>query len=68
MPDSEYVSMACNILAVVPRKVIILDGNPVTRAKLEANGVDVSVYTGEEISRKGAGGPTCLTRPLLRLI
>jgi arginine deiminase len=33
---------------------------------MEAAGVDVGVYRGDEISRKGDGGPTCLTRPLLR--
>jgi N-dimethylarginine dimethylaminohydrolase len=68
VPDSEYNSMACNILAVAPGKCIMLDGNPETRQNLEAEGVDVSVFTGDEISRKGAGGPTCLTRPLLRIV
>ncbi|MEE9553931.1 MAG: arginine deiminase family protein [candidate division Zixibacteria bacterium] len=64
--DSEYETMACNILAVAPRKVIMLNGNPRTRQMLEAEGVEVLEYTGEEISQKGAGGPTCLTRPLFR--
>jgi N-dimethylarginine dimethylaminohydrolase len=68
VPDSEYNSMACNILAVAPGKCIMLDGNPETRQNLEAEGVDVSVFTGDEISRKGAGGPTCLTRSLLRIV
>jgi arginine deiminase len=45
---------------------LALDGNPETRRRLEAAGVDVRVYSGEELSRKGDGGPTCLTRPLER--
>ena len=43
-----------------------LDGNPETRRRLEAAGVEVTLYAGDELSRKGDGGPTCLTRPLLR--
>ena len=66
VPDSEWDSMACNVLAVAPRKVIMMDGNLKTQAALEKEGVEVSVYDGSEISLKGAGGPTCLTRPLLR--
>jgi N-dimethylarginine dimethylaminohydrolase len=66
VPDSEYDSMACNVLAVAPRKCIMLDGNPLTKAQLEAHGCEVWTYKGEEISRKGAGGPTCLTRPFWR--
>ena len=49
------------------RRVIMLEGNPITQKKLEAEGVEVRTYNGSEISLKGAGGPTCLTRPLLRL-
>ena len=66
VPDSEYESMACNILAIAPRMCIMLDGNHQTRALLEDAGVEVLVYKGDEISRKGEGGPTCLTRPILR--
>jgi N-dimethylarginine dimethylaminohydrolase len=67
VPDDEFESMGANVLAVAPRCVIMLDGNPVTRARLEAAHVDVSVYDGSEISVKGGGGPTCLTRPLARV-
>lgn len=66
VPDSEYGSMACNILAVAPRQCIMLAGNPVTRQQLVDEGVRVWEFSGEEISKKGAGGPTCLTRPLRR--
>jgi N-dimethylarginine dimethylaminohydrolase len=66
VPDSEFETMACNVLAVLPGKCVMLAGNPQTKQMLEGEGVEVYEYTGEEISRKGAGGPTCLTRPLLR--
>jgi arginine deiminase len=66
VPDEEFDSMGTNVLAVTPRVCIALDGNPVTRRRLEAAGATVIGYRGDEISRKGAGGPTCLTRPLSR--
>ena len=66
VPDNEYDSMGCNVLAVAPKKVIMLEGNPETRKMLEKNKVEVFCYNGSEISLKGAGGPTCLTRPFLR--
>jgi N-dimethylarginine dimethylaminohydrolase len=66
VPDNEFESMACNILAMAPRKCLMLSGNPRTKRMLEDEGITVWEYQGKEISRKGAGGPTCLTRPLLR--
>lgn len=66
VPDSEFESMGCNVLALAPRRCIMIEGNPQTRQKLLDEGVEVLEYRGEEISAKGAGGPTCLTRPLLR--
>lgn len=66
VPDDEFETMACNVLALAPRVALTLDGNPETRRRLEAAGVEVRVYSGEELSRKGDGGPTCLTRPLAR--
>ncbi len=66
VPDEEYDSMGCNVLAVAPRKAIAIAGNPVTKARLEAAGVEVWTYEGSDISIKGAGGPTCLTRPFWR--
>ena len=67
VPDEEYESMGCNVLAVAPRKVIMISGNSKTKQLLEKNNVEVYTYDGTEISIKGAGGPTCLTRPFLRL-
>ncbi len=66
VPDSEFETMACNILAVSSRKCIMISGNPQTKQMLEDKGIEIWEYEGEEISQKGAGGPTCLTRPLLR--
>ena len=66
VPEAEFGSMGPNVLALAPRVVLALDGNPETRRRMEAAGVDVRVYEGSEISRKGDGGPTCLTRPIER--
>jgi len=66
VPADEYETMACNVLAIRPGVIIMVDGNPVTRAALEALGCQVHVYAGSEISLKGDGGPTCLTAPVWR--
>jgi len=66
VPAEEYDSLGCNVLALGPRVALALDGNPRTRRRMEAAGVDVRVYKGDELSLKGDGGPTCLTRPMLR--
>ncbi len=66
VPDQEFDSMGANVLALAPRRCVMLSGNPVTRARLEAAGAQVLEYEGSEISLKGGGGPTCLTRPLQR--
>jgi dimethylargininase len=66
VPDDEFDTMGANVLALGPRRALALEGNDETRRRLERAGVDVVTYRGDEISRKGDGGPTCLTRPLLR--
>jgi len=66
VPEEEFDSMGANVLALGPRIALALEGNPATRRALEAVDVDVRTYAGAEISRKGDGGPTCLTRPLDR--
>lgn len=66
VPDDEFVTQGPNVLALAPRVALALDGNPETRRRMEAAGVDVRVYRGDELSHKGEGGPTCLTRPILR--
>ena len=67
VPDEEFETHGCNVLALAPLRVLVCDGSPVTRSRLEAAGCDVSVYTGDELSHNRAGGPTCLTRPILRV-
>ena len=66
MPDSEFETLGCNVLAIAPREVLMVAGNPETRARLERAGVTVHEFAGREICLKGGGGPTCLTRPLTR--
>ncbi|HKZ98208.1 MAG TPA: arginine deiminase family protein [Thermoplasmata archaeon] len=66
VPDDEFRTMGPNVLALAPRRCLMLEGNPVTRERLEEAGCRVSTYRGREISMKAEGGPTCLTRPVLR--
>ena len=68
VPDREFESMGCNVLALGPRDCLVVAGNPLTTAALEKAGCRVTTYTGNEISIKGGGGPTCLTRPMLRKV
>jgi dimethylargininase len=65
VPDEEFDSMGTNVLALAPRVALMVDGNSETRRRLEKAGAEVFVYEGKELS-KGDGGPTCLTRPILR--
>jgi len=66
VPDEEFETMAANVFAVGPRRCLAVAGNPRTRALLERAGVEVFTFEGKEICLKGTGGPTCLTRPILR--
>jgi len=66
VPDREFETMGANVLTTAPRRCVMVAGNPVTRAGLERAGAEVFEYEGREISLKGGGGPTCLTRPLKR--
>lgn len=66
VPEHEFDSMGCNVLAIGPRHVLCVEGNPETVKRMQAAGVKVEVLAAHDISRKGEGGPTCLTRPLVR--
>jgi dimethylargininase len=66
VPAEEFPTMAPNVLALAPGKCLMLEGNPVTRRRLEQAGCEVLTYRGQEISLKAEGGPTCLTRPIWR--
>jgi N-dimethylarginine dimethylaminohydrolase len=66
VPEQEFDSMGCNVLAIAPRHVVCVDGNPETVVRMQTAGLKVEVLIAQDISRKGEGGPTCLTRPLVR--
>ena len=66
VPDEEFATLGCNVLAVEPGVVILADGNPHTAAKLARAGCEVHTYPATEIGINGSGGPTCLTRPIRR--
>lgn len=66
VPAEEFETMGTNVLALAPGHCVMLEGNRVTRRRLEAAGCEVWTYRGQEISHKAEGGPTCLTRPILR--
>jgi len=66
VPPEEFETMGPNVLALSPGRCLMLEGNPITRRRLEAAGCEVQTYRGDEISLKAEGGPTCLTRPILR--
>jgi len=67
VPDEEFDSMGANVLATAPRRCLMLSANPITSQRLRQAGVEVIEYRGVDISLKGGGGPTCLTRPLRRI-
>ena len=64
--DEEFGTLGCNVLAVRPGVVVIAEGNPRTSAALAAAGCEVHTYPATEIGLNGSGGPTCMTRPILR--
>lgn len=66
VPENELGSQGPNVLALAPRVGLALDGSPETRRRMEAAGVEVRVYPGDDLSRKGDGGPTCLAQAILR--
>jgi dimethylargininase len=66
VPETEFLTMGTNVLALAPNECLMLEGNPQTQAALAAAGCEVRTYRGNEISLKAEGGATCLTRPILR--
>lgn len=67
VPDEEYDYLGSNVLAIAPRKCLVLKGNPITKERLIKEGAQVYEYEGHELSFKGTGGPTCLTCPIYRV-
>ena len=66
VPDEELPTLGANVLAVRPGVVVVAEGNPATRRALEARGCEVHAFPATEIGVNGSGGPTCMTRPVLR--
>jgi N-dimethylarginine dimethylaminohydrolase len=64
--SSERDSLACNVLALGNRKLLAIEANEKTNARLTAEGFEIITFPGSEVSANGSGGPTCLTRPFLR--
>ena len=67
VPDQEFDSLGCNVLAIAPRKCVIEESNPITIQRLREAGAEVIPFSGKHLCVPGGGGPTCLTRPLLRM-
>ena len=68
VPEQEFDTLGCNILTIAPGVCVMAEGSPLTYQALQEAGVEVHTFQGEEICVKGSGGPTCLTRPLERLL
>ena len=66
VPEAELLTQGCNILAVRPGVVVMVEGNPVTQRALVDRGCEVHTFPGGEVGINGSGGPTCITRPILR--
>ena len=66
VPDEEFLTLGCNVLAVRPGVLVMAEGNPITRVALEAAGCEVHTYPATEVGINGSGGPTCMSRPILR--
>jgi N-dimethylarginine dimethylaminohydrolase len=66
VPTQEMPTLGCNVLSVRPGLLIMAAGNPITQQALEGRGFEVRTFKADEIGINGGGGPTCLTRPVLR--
>ena len=64
--EGERGTMAANVLALGDRTLLAIAANRETNARMRDAGFEVLTYEGSEISQNGSGGPTCLTRPLVR--
>lgn len=68
-PAAEFdasLGLNLNVLATAPRQVIAVDGFPGTVNLMRSAGCVVSTFVGDELCIPCEGGPTCLTRPLVR--
>ena len=67
VPDEEFDTLGCNVLAIAPGKCVIEENNSVTIQRLHEAGAEVITFSGKHLCVPGGGGPTCLTRPKTRL-
>ena len=68
-PEEEFTQsrgLSVNVLALGPRHCVMIEGFPKTEALLRQAGCKLETFPGDELCLKAEGGPTCLTRPLLR--
>jgi N-dimethylarginine dimethylaminohydrolase len=68
-PTEEFTEsngLNLNVLPLSPKKVIMVEGFPLTKAAMEAAGCDVETFPADALCIACEGGPTCLTRPVLR--
>lgn len=68
-PEEEFHAsngLSLNVLMLSPQDLVMVDGFPATRAMMEAHGCRVQVFEGDALCIACEGGPTCLTRPVLR--
>jgi N-dimethylarginine dimethylaminohydrolase len=63
----ERATLAANVLSLGNGRLLALEQNPRTNDRLRNLGFEVITFSGAEIGITGGGGPTCLTRPLLRI-
>jgi N-dimethylarginine dimethylaminohydrolase len=63
---SERDTLACNVLSLGNKRLLAIEENRKTNTRLREAGFDVRIFPAREICINGSGGPTCLTRPLLR--
>ena len=69
-PPEEFArtgGISCNVLATGPRAILMVEGAPQTEAALRDAECTVTTFSGVDLCSKTEGGPTCLTRPLLRV-
>ncbi len=64
--EAEFETLGCNVLVVRPGVAVVADGNPEVARALAREGIEVHPYPAAEIGINGSGGPTCMTRPILR--
>ena len=63
---AERDTLACNVLSLGGKRLLAIEENRKTNARMQQAGFDVRTFPGSELCINGSGGPTCLTRPLLR--